>query len=449
MTPAVVPDLIPTPPTVGTVLLVLSLVGVVIAGVLTAAEEAIGWLTRSAAADYAAQHARGARVQQIAEYPVRARRAANFSRSAAELTSAICLTSALNAWVHRWWLVLVISLAVLIALITFVVELLPRRIARRRPAQTVALVGPLVLTVQYVMEPLATFVRRLGRRRGTTTVEELQDETENLRDMVDRVSERDQIDDDEREMLQSVFELGTTRVREVMVPRTDMVTITAGEPVVKAMRLFVRSGFSRIPVVGESVDELAGILYLKDALAYMVGESSQGTTTVDQFMRPALFVPETKVVDDLLDEMRAGNVHIAAVVDEYGGVAGLVTIEDILEELVGELTDEHDPREDDVREMSDGSYIVPARLGLDELGELFGVEIADDEVTTAAGLLTKALGRVPIRGSQVHTHGLCLQAWDFQGRRKRLHTLRARAAGAEPEHGDRHEMAATDEEVEQ
>src|SRR5699024_8696496 len=140
---------------------------------------------------------------------------------------------------------------------------------------------------------------------------------------------------------------------QVMVPRTDMVTITAGEPVVKAMRLFVRSGFSRIPVVGESVDELAGILYLKDALAYMVGESSQGTTTVDQFMRPALFVPETKVVDDLLDEMRAGNVHIAAVVDEYGGVAGLVTIEHILEELVGELTDEHDPREDDVREMSD------------------------------------------------------------------------------------------------
>src|SRR5699024_9975244 len=257
------------PPTVGTVLLVLSLVVVWVDGLLTAAEEAIGWLARSAAADYAAKHARGARVQQIAEYPVRARRAANFARSAAELISAICLTSALNAWVHRWWLVLVISLAVLIVLITFVVELLPRRIARRRPAQTVALVGPLVLTVQYVMEPLAAFVRRLGRRRGTA-VEELQDETENLRDMVDRVSERDQIDDDEREMLQSVFELGTTRVREVMVPRTDMVTITAGEPVVKAMRLFVRSGFSRIPVVGDSVDELAGILYLKDALAYMV-----------------------------------------------------------------------------------------------------------------------------------------------------------------------------------
>lgn len=442
------PDLIPTPPTVGIVLLALSLLGVVLAGVLTAGEEAIGRLTRSAAQEYASHHARGARVQQIAEYPVAARRAAGFARSAAELVSAVFLASALNAWLHRWWLVLVVAVGVLIVLITFAVELLPRRIARRRPVQTVAVVGPLVVTVQYVLEPLGHFLRRIGRRRDTTPVEELQDETENLRDMVDRVSERDQIDDDEREMLQSVFELGTTRVREVMVPRTDMVTIAEGVSVVKAMRLFVRSGFSRIPVVGDSVDELAGILYLKDALACTVGEDHEAGATVEEIMRPALFVPETKVVDDLLDEMRAGNVHIAVVVDEYGGVAGLVTIEDILEELVGELTDEHDPDEDEVGRLDDGSYIVPARMGLDELGELFEVDIDDDEVTTAAGLLTKSLGRVPIRGSEVYTHGLGLQAWDFQGRRKRLHTLRAWAARPEQESAERHEAALTDEEVE-
>lgn len=441
-------DLIPTPPVVGTVLLVLSVLGVVLAGVLTAAEEAIGRLTRSAAHHYAAQHPRGVRVEQIAEYPALARRAASFARSGAELISAVCLASALNAWLHRWWLVLVVALGVLIVLITFVVELLPRRIARRRPVQTVAFAGPLVLTVQYFLHPLAAFAGRLGRRRNASAVEELQDETENLRDMVDRVSERDQIDDDEREMLQSVFELGTTRVREVMVPRTDMVSISTGETVMKAMRLFVRSGFSRIPVVGESVDELAGILYLKDALAHTVDEANASNVTVDRFMRPALFVPETKVVDDLLDEMREDNVHIAVVVDEYGGVAGLVTIEDILEELVGELTDEHDPDEDDVHASADGSYIVPARLGLDELGEVFDVTIDDDEVTTAAGLLTKALGRVPIRGSQAETHGLCLQAWEFQGRRKHLHTLRAWTVGPDPEENDRHETAATDEEVE-
>lgn len=257
-------------------------------------------------------------------------------------------------------------------------------------------------------------------------------ESDNLRDMVDRVSESDQIDEDEREMLQSVFELGTTRVREVMVPRTDMVTIGTQVPIRKALNLFVRSGYSRVPVVGESVDDLRGVLYLKDALARAVLETEDASVAVDQVLRPALFVPETKVVDDLLDEMREGMVHIAIVVDEYGGVAGLVTVEDILEELVGELTDEHDRSEEEVRSEPDGTLVVPARLGLDELGELFDTEVSDDEVTTAAGLLTKALGRVPIQGAKAQTHGIWLEALGFQGRRRRLHTLRVWPAEEAP-----------------
>ena len=153
-------------------------------------------------------------------------------------------------------------------------------------------------------------------------------------------------------------------------------------------------------------------------------DPDDGDIAVDDVLRPALFVPETKVVDDLLDEMREHSVHIAIVVDEYGGVAGLVTVEDILEELVGELTDEHDRSEEEPREEGDGTFVVPARLGVDELGELFDIEISDDEVTTAAGLLTKALGRVPIQGAKAQTHGLWLEAVGFQGRRRRLHTLR-------------------------
>ncbi len=404
-----------------------------LAAVLAAAEEAATRITRAAAQDYAAGSARGAAVVQIAEEPAPAVRAASYARVLLELVGAVCLTLVIAAAFPRWWQVLLVALAALIILATVVVELLPRALGRRHPATVLSVVGPAVLMVQRALAPMIAAVRRLGRR-GRSPAEELQEETENLRDMVERVSESDQIDEDEREMLQSVFELGTTRVREVMVPRTDMVTIHADVPVHKALNLFVRSGYSRVPVVGDSVDDLRGVLYLKDALARSVRAGQGDPGLVEAVMRPPLFVPETKVVDDLLEEMRNGSVHIAIVVDEYGGVAGLVTVEDILEELVGELVDEHDTEEDEVAPDEDGTFVVPARLALDELGELFDTEIDDDEVTTAAGLLTKALGRVPIQGSRACTHGIWLEALGFQGRRRRLHTLRVWRA--EPETPD-------------
>ncbi|WP_147916922.1 hemolysin family protein [Ruania zhangjianzhongii] len=405
-------------------MIVLAFLATVVAAVLAAAEEAIARLTRAAAQEYAAEHARGAVVLQLSEDPSPGIRAAGYGRTLAGIVAAVCVTLLVGAVMPRWWQMLLVAAAVLIVAATVLVEVLPRTFGRRHPARTVAMVGPAVLAVQRALTPLAGAVRRLGRRSGRTPAEELQEESENLRDMVDRVSESDQIDEDEREMLQSVFELGTTRVREVMVPRTDMVTIGTEVPIRKALNLFVRSGYSRVPVIGESVDDLRGVLYLKDALARSVLDPDDGAVAVDEVLRPALFVPETKVVDDLLDEMRDHSVHIAIVVDEYGGVAGLVTVEDILEELVGELTDEHDPSEEEVQTEEDGTFVVPARLGLDELGDLFDTEVNDDEVTTAAGLLTKALGRVPIQGAKAETHGIWLEALGFQGRRRRLHTLR-------------------------
>ena len=405
-------------------LVVLACLAAIGAALLAAAEEATARLTRAAAQEYAAEHARGAVVLQISENPGPAIRAAGYARTLAGIVAAVCVTLLVAAVLPRWWQIMLVTAAVLILAATVLVEVLPRTFGRRHPARTVAMVGPTVLAVQRGLTPLAGAAGRLGRRSGRTPAEELQEESENLRDMVDRVSESDQIDEDEREMLQSVFELGTTRVREVMVPRTDMVTIGSQVPIRKALNLFVRSGYSRVPVIGESVDDLRGVLYLKDALARSVLDPDDGDIAVDDVLRPALFVPETKVVDDLLDEMREHSVHIAIVVDEYGGVAGLVTVEDILEELVGELTDEHDPSEEEVQAEPDGTFVVPARLALDELGELFDTEITDDEVTTAAGLLTKALGRVPIQGAHAETHGIWLEALGFQGRRRRLHTLR-------------------------
>jgi CBS domain containing-hemolysin-like protein len=228
----------------------------------------------------------------------------------------------------------------------------------------------------------------------------------------------------EREMIHSVFSLGDTIVREVMVPRTEMVWIEADKTVRQALVLFIRSGFSRIPVIGENVDDVLGILYLKDAVR------AGPDVPVDALMRAATFVPESKPVDDLLREMQAARTHIAIVVDEYGGTAGLVTIEDILEEIVGEITDEYDIERPPIEELGDGSVRISARLSVEDLEELFGVELPDDEVETVAGLLAQALGRVPIPGAEARIDGLLLVAEGTTGRRNRIDTVLVRRLDA-------------------
>nr|WP_275587066.1 hemolysin family protein [Arcanobacterium pluranimalium] len=216
-----------------------------------------------------------------------------------------------------------------------------------------------------------------------------------------------------------------------MVPRTDMISIGEDESVDRAFSLFARSGFSRVPVIGDSVDDLRGVLYLKDAIRRVHHRVNPKEITVADVMRKPVFVPETKMVDALLHEMQANSVHIALVVDEYGGIAGLVTIEDLLEELVGEMVDEHDVAHPEVEALDDGTFRVPARLPIDDLGELFGLSIEDDDVDTAGGLLAKALGRVPITGSRTKVQGLELAADRFEGRRKRLATIIASLAPEE------------------
>lgn len=241
--------------------------------------------------------------------------------------------------------------------------------------------------------------------------------------MVERVSESEALEDEEREIVRSVFELSETMVREVMVPRPDMITIGADEPLDRAISLFNRSGYSRAPVIAEESDDVVGILYLKDAIRKTHRRVDADSLTVSDVMREPVFVPETKMADDLLREMRADAKHMALAVDEYGGIAGLVTIEDILEEIVGDMVDEHDRAEPEIEELSPGVFRVPARLPADELGELFGIKIDDDDVETAGGLLTKALGRIPIVGSCAQAYGVTMSADRFEGRRKLLQTI--------------------------
>jgi CBS domain containing-hemolysin-like protein len=267
-----------------------------------------------------------------------------------------------------------------------------------------------------------------------------------LRELVDMAEERGVVESGERNMIHSVFELGDTIAREVMVPRTDVVYIERHKTVRQALALALRSGFSRIPVIGENVDDVVGVVYLKDLVrrSQSNGESRNGPR-VEELMRPPTFVPESKPVDELLRDMQAQRIHIAIVVDEYGGFAGLVTIEDILEEIVGEIADEHDRfQRPEVEELSDGSMRVTARLPVEDLAELFHVDLPeDDDVETVGGLLARELGRVPIEGSQAEVAGLRLVAESLGGRRNRIDTLLVCKVPEPSEDGDAADEAPT------
>jgi CBS domain containing-hemolysin-like protein len=246
-----------------------------------------------------------------------------------------------------------------------------------------------------------------------------------LRELVDMAEERGVVESGERNMIHSVFELGDTIAREVMVPRTDVVWIERTKTVRQALALALRSGFSRIPVIGENVDDVVGVVYLKDLVRRSQNLGDGRGPKVEELMRTPTFVPESKPVDELLREMQAARVHIAIVVDEYGGFAGLLTIEDILEEIVGEIADEHDAfQRPPVEELDDGSMRVTARLPVEDLAELFGVELPeDDDVETVGGLLARELGRVPIEGASADIGGLRLVAESTGGRRNRIDTM--------------------------
>jgi len=339
------------------------------------------------------------------------------ARLLAEVLLVASLSLLLAANGLTWWAVL---LAVLLVggLCELLVRVGPRRTGARHPLTALALTSTLLLAA-----------RPLSRLLPVASPEA------DVEDIVELVEESEDFEEGEEELVRSVLELGDTLTREVMVPRTQMITVDAETPLRKALSLFLRSGFSRVPVVGESVDDLLGVLYMKDVVRRLHSQPGSDDDPVRSLLRPAVFVPESKPVDDLLREMQRSSSHIAMVVDEYGGIAGLVTIEDALEEIVGELRDEHDRREAQVEDLGGGVFRVPARLPLDELGDLFGVEIEDDDVDSAGGLLAKALGKVPLAGSSATWGPLLLEAERVEGRRKQLATLLVRVAPTEKEDG--------------
>ena len=413
---------IPTAALIACAVIVLAL-----GALLSAGESALLRFTRAAADDLIEEGRRGAaRVRRLAEHRTRVLGALSVARVAVDMLAAVLITLAASGLVRAWWQVLALALLANIILLGVVVGFSPRTYGRRNPAATLLALGGLLTWVDILAAPQRRLVSRTRRPESAPTDAETREAVnEDLREMIDEIGETDTIEDEDREMMRSVVELGQTLVREVMVPRTDMVTIDAHKPASAAMRLFIRSGYSRVPVIGEDADDVRGILYLKDVLRRLAAHPEHEALAVAGFARDAEYVPETKPADDLLREMQTGRFHMALAVDEYGGTAGLVTMEDLLEEVVGELTDEHDPELPEVVEVAPGTYRVPARLALDELGELFDLEIDDDDVDTVGGLLTKAIGRVPLPGAAGDIQGVHLLAEETAGRRRQVSTILA------------------------
>jgi len=267
-----------------------------------------------------------------------------------------------------------------------------------------------------------------------------------LLEMVDQAAEQDLLEADDRDYIHSLVEFGETLVREVMVPRIDMVTIHAEQSVHDALEVLLNSRHSRIPVVTGDADEVQGVVYLRDASAFVLRRPEEAETQpVTRLMKPALFVPELQRADELLRLMQRESNHLALVVDEYGGISGLVTMEDLIEELLGDISDEHDREAPEAVQQEDGSFRVSARLPIDELGELFGIELEDDEVDSVGGLVAKQLGRLADEGDTVLVAGIELTALETERRRQRLVTVGARWVGGAADTGEIEPLADGEE----
>jgi CBS domain containing-hemolysin-like protein len=393
---------------------------VVLAGVFAMTEAALGAVSPARAAELAREGWRGAAaLHAVAKDAVRHINLLLLLRLLCELTATTLVALvAVETFAGVAWIAAVFTAGVMTLLSYVVVGVAPRTIGRQHAYTVGRYTAPVTRWLGRALNPLANLLIIIGNavtpgrgfREGpfATQVE--------LRELVDLAEQRGVVEHGEREMIHSVFGLGTTIAREVMVPRTEMVWIEGSKTAEQALTLALRSGFSRVPVIGDSIDDILGVVYLKD-LARRVQEGSARTTIVSVLMREAVFVPESKPVDDMLSEMQAARTHLAIVIDEYGGTAGLVTIEDILEEIVGEITDEYDVEKPPVERVAEGEVRVTARLPI-------------DEVETVGGLLAQALGRVPIPGSSATVGGLTLVAEGTTGRRNHIDTVLVRRSAA-------------------
>jgi CBS domain containing-hemolysin-like protein len=402
--------------------IVLAVLLVPLAGLFAAADSSLGTVSRARVEALVRAGKTGAR--QLAAVVADRPRYVNLLlllRLACETVATVLATIVAVQLITPVWLGAVVAGAIMVVVSYVLIGVGPRTIGRQHPYGIgLALAAP-VRALAALLGPLTRLLIVVGNaitpgpgfREGPFSSEV------ELREAVDLAGARGVVAEDERQMIHSVFELGDTPTRDVMVPRTDLIWIERNRTVRDGLTLALRSGYSRIPVLGEGVDDVIGVAYLKDLAA---AETDQ---LVSDVMRPATFVPDSKPVADLLKEMQRSRYHMAIVVDEYGGTAGVVTIEDILEEIVGEITDEYDTEEiPPIQVVDEHTMRVAARLPVADLGELFGLELEPElteaDVDTVGGLLAQRLGRVPLPGARAEVAGLRLLAEGGKDARGRI-----------------------------
>lgn len=421
---------------------------VVIAGLIAAGEAALHSLSRSRADELVEAGKPGAkRVRQIMADPPRYLNSALLLRTIFEICAIVLIALVIFAELEHTWSRLLLTAGIMIVVSYIWWGVAPRTFGRQRADRIAGMVAAPLVTITTVLGPLPKLLIAIGNaltpgggfREGPFSTEA------ELRELVDLAEASQLIESDESKMIHSVFELGDTIVKEVMVPRTDMVYIGRDETLRQAMSLCLRSGFSRIPVIGDGLDDVVGVLYLKDIMKRVFDQpAAENTECAASAMREPQWCPDSKPVDALLREMQLKHSHVVIVVDEFGGTAGLATIEDILEEIVGDITDEYDQENNDVTELGDGRYRVSSRLSVEDLGELFGLNLDDEDVETVGGLMAKELNRVPIAGAVVKYGGLELVAERTTGRRNKIGTFVAGRVADEPGDGDAEAITAGD-----
>jgi CBS domain containing-hemolysin-like protein len=312
----------------------------------------------------------------------------------------------------------VVAVVVVVAVSLVVAEVAPRSATMRRLDRSSLQLATSWRMVVRVLGPAARVFVGLGQTVARTRSESsgpFPSDEPLAPSTPDDPDADDEIEDEERAMIRSIFELGDTIAREIMVPRPDMVTVDRTAPLRDLVNSVVEHGISRIPVFEHDREHIIGVVYAKDVLRRLALQPDR--TSWRDLVRDATFIPETKRVDELLRELQDQSVHIAFVVDEYGATTGLVTIEDILEEIVGEIVDEHDREDPMVEQLGDHRMRIDARLAVDDLNDLLGLRLPDDDWDTVGGLVVGALGRVPTAGEVVELDGVRFEAESVQGRR--------------------------------
>ncbi|NPV59000.1 MAG: HlyC/CorC family transporter [Actinobacteria bacterium] len=317
-----------------------------------------------------------------------------------------------------------LAAAIATGVMTFIIfifsEMAPKTYATNHPERVALAVAPVVKALSGVFFPVVRFLILISngviRMFGGKTIKEGPFVTEgDIKALVSAAEEQDVIEEEEKKLIHSIFDFGDTLVREVMIPRTDMVMLEEDAGLEEALEVIMRTGYSRIPMYHRDFDHITGVLYAKDLLPYL--KRGESDVKPRDLLREAYFVPETKRVSELLTELRTLTIHMAIVLDEYGGTSGLVTIEDLLEEIVGEIFDEYDSAMELYENLGDGRYTFDARISIDDINELLGTRLPAHEWDTLGGLMYNLMGKIPKQGESVTFEGMRLTAQKVVGRR--------------------------------